>query len=127
MPLGVRQDVGFSLSGDRWDLALANSRESPQPSVRPPPPSASPPLPCELARDALRNTGPAFSFDAARRPGGSLAFYSQGQDTLRVSRDAPGRHKTEGSYVYGSTADVVYTGYAPGYLGTVVAPGPVVV
>src|SRR6266850_279600 len=30
-------------------------------------------------------------------------------------------------YVYGSTPDVVYTGHAPGYLGTVVAPGPVVV
>ncbi len=29
--------------------------------------------------------------------------------------------------VYGSTPDVVYTGYTPGYLGTVVAPGPVVV
>jgi hypothetical protein len=31
------------------------------------------------------------------------------------------------AYVYGSTPDVVYTGYTPGYLGTVVAPGPIVV
>jgi len=30
-------------------------------------------------------------------------------------------------YVYGATPDVVYTGYTPGYLGTVVAPGPIVV
>jgi hypothetical protein len=30
-------------------------------------------------------------------------------------------------YVYGSTPDVVYTGYTPGYLGTVVAQGPLVV
>jgi hypothetical protein len=30
-------------------------------------------------------------------------------------------------YVYGSTPDVVYPGYTPGYLGTVVAPGPIVV
>jgi hypothetical protein len=30
-------------------------------------------------------------------------------------------------YVYGSTADVVYTGYTPGYLGAVVGPGPTVV
>ncbi len=30
-------------------------------------------------------------------------------------------------YVYGSTADVVYVGYTPGYLGTVVAPDGVVV
>jgi hypothetical protein len=29
--------------------------------------------------------------------------------------------------VYGATPDVVYTGYTPGYLGTVVAPGPIVV
>ncbi len=29
--------------------------------------------------------------------------------------------------VYGSTATVVYVGYTPGYLGTVVAPGGVVV
>src|SRR5258708_9539852 len=36
-------------------------------------------------------------------------------------------HYVTYAYVYGSTADVVYTGYAPGYLGTVVAPGPVVV
>jgi hypothetical protein len=36
-------------------------------------------------------------------------------------------HYVTYAYVYGSTADVVYTGYAPGYLGAVVAPGPVVV
>src|SRR6266852_1133603 len=36
-------------------------------------------------------------------------------------------HYVTYAYVYGSTPDVVYTGYAPGYLGTVVAPGPVVV
>lgn len=30
-------------------------------------------------------------------------------------------------YVYGSTPDVVYTGYTPGYLGAVVGPGPTVV
>ena len=36
-------------------------------------------------------------------------------------------HYVTYAYVYGSTADVVYTGYTPGYLGTVVAPGPVVV
>ncbi len=30
-------------------------------------------------------------------------------------------------YVYGSTATVVYVGYTPGYMGTVVAPGGVVV
>ena len=29
--------------------------------------------------------------------------------------------------IYGSTADVVYTGYTPGYMGTVYAPGGVVV
>ena len=29
--------------------------------------------------------------------------------------------------IYGSTADVVYAGYTPGYMGTVVAPGGVVV
>jgi hypothetical protein len=29
--------------------------------------------------------------------------------------------------IYGSTTDVVYTGYTPGYMGTVVAPGGVVV
>jgi hypothetical protein len=31
------------------------------------------------------------------------------------------------AHVYGSTPDVAYTGYTPGYLGEVVAPGPVVV
>jgi hypothetical protein len=31
------------------------------------------------------------------------------------------------SYVYGATATVVYVGYTPGYMGTVVAPGGVVV
>lgn len=36
-------------------------------------------------------------------------------------------HYVTYAYVYGSTPDVVYTGYTPGYLGTVVAPGPVVV
>jgi hypothetical protein len=36
-------------------------------------------------------------------------------------------HYVTYAYVYGSTADVVYTGYTPGYLGTVVAPGPIVV
>ena len=36
-------------------------------------------------------------------------------------------HYVTYAYVYGTTPDVVYTGYTPGYLGTVVAPGPVVV
>ena len=36
-------------------------------------------------------------------------------------------HYVTYAYVYGATADVVYTGYTPGYLGTVVAPGPIVV
>ncbi len=36
-------------------------------------------------------------------------------------------HYVTYAYVYGSTPDVVYTGYTPGYLGTVVAPGPSVV
>ncbi len=36
-------------------------------------------------------------------------------------------HYVTYAYVYGSTADVVYTGYTPGYLGMVVAPGPLVV
>ena len=36
-------------------------------------------------------------------------------------------HYVTYAYVYGATPDVVYTGYTPGYLGTVVAPGPVVV
>ncbi|HKC10319.1 MAG TPA: hypothetical protein VKJ67_25825, partial [Methylomirabilota bacterium] len=36
-------------------------------------------------------------------------------------------HYVTYAYVYGSTPDVVYTGYTPGYLGTAVAPGPVVV
>jgi|HubBroStandDraft_6_1064221.scaffolds.fasta_scaffold63086_2 hypothetical protein len=36
-------------------------------------------------------------------------------------------HYVTYAYVYGSTPDVVYTGYTAGYLGTVVAPGPVVV
>ncbi|OLC42404.1 MAG: hypothetical protein AUH75_04560, partial [Gemmatimonadetes bacterium 13_1_40CM_4_65_7] len=36
-------------------------------------------------------------------------------------------HYVTYAYVYGSTPDVVYTGYTPGYLGTVVAPGPLVV
>ncbi len=36
-------------------------------------------------------------------------------------------HYVTYAYVYGSTPDVVYTGYTPGYLGTVVAPGPTVV
>ena len=36
-------------------------------------------------------------------------------------------HYVAYAYVYGSTPEVVYTGYTPGYLGTVVAPGPVVV
>ena len=31
------------------------------------------------------------------------------------------------SYIYGSTPSVVYVGYTPGYMGTVVAPGGVVV
>src|SRR5207247_3557425 len=36
-------------------------------------------------------------------------------------------HYVTYAYVYGATPDVVYTGYTPGYLGTVVAPGPIVV
>jgi len=36
-------------------------------------------------------------------------------------------HYVTYAYVYGSTPDVVYTGYTPGYLGVVVAPGPLVV
>ena len=36
-------------------------------------------------------------------------------------------HYVTYSYVYGYTAEVVYVGYTPGYLGTVVAPGGVVV
>src|SRR2546425_1177816 len=36
-------------------------------------------------------------------------------------------HYVTYAYVYGSTPNVVYTGYTPGYLGTVVAPGPIVV
>jgi hypothetical protein len=36
-------------------------------------------------------------------------------------------HYVTYAYIYGFTPDVVYTGYTPGYLGTVVAPGPVVV
>ena len=36
-------------------------------------------------------------------------------------------HYVTHAYVYGFTPDVVYTGYTPGYLGTVVAPGPLVV
>src|SRR6266849_5312152 len=36
-------------------------------------------------------------------------------------------HYVTYAYVYGTTPEVVYTGYTPGYLGTVVAPGPVVV
>ncbi len=36
-------------------------------------------------------------------------------------------HYVTYAYVYGATPEVVYTGYTPGYLGTVVAPGPVVV
>ena len=36
-------------------------------------------------------------------------------------------HYVTYAYVYGSTPDVVYTGYTPGYLGTMVAPGPIVV
>lgn len=36
-------------------------------------------------------------------------------------------HYVTYAYVYGATPDVVYTGYIPGYLGMVVAPGPVVV
>src|SRR3989442_1315425 len=35
-------------------------------------------------------------------------------------------HYVTYSYVYGSTPDVVYTGYTPGYLGPVVAPRPIV-
>jgi WXXGXW repeat (2 copies) len=36
-------------------------------------------------------------------------------------------HYVTYSYVYGSTPTVVYVGYTPGYMGTVVAPGGVVV
>ena len=36
-------------------------------------------------------------------------------------------HYVTYAYVYGSTPEVVYTGYTPGYMGTVVAPGPSVV
>jgi hypothetical protein len=36
-------------------------------------------------------------------------------------------HYVTYSYVYGSTATAVYVGYTPGYMGTVVAPGGVVV
>src|SRR5439155_11738300 len=34
-------------------------------------------------------------------------------------------HYVTYAYVYGSTPDVVYPGYTPGYLGAVVAPGPI--
>jgi hypothetical protein len=36
-------------------------------------------------------------------------------------------HYVTYTYVYGSTPDYVYVGYTPGYMGTVVAPGGVVV
>src|SRR5216683_2426613 len=47
------------------------------------------------------------SLDAARRHGGSLAFFSQGQDSVRVPASRPDRHKTEGSEWEGQHGIVV--------------------
>src|SRR6266478_2524936 len=63
----------------------------------------------------------------ASSPTGSWAVATSVPPVIYTIPASSPLHYVTYAYVYGSTADVVYTGYTPGYLGTVVAPGPVVV
>jgi hypothetical protein len=64
---------------------------------------------------------------AATAPAGPWAVATTVPSVIYTIPSSSPLHYVTYAYVYGSTADIVYTGYTPGYLGPVVAPGPIVV